>query len=223
MVQIRILRGVRVATPGGIQPASVHIAEGRILAVAGYDDVPRLATPEELGKSVLMAGLVQRWPRNVSRSDSHDAAASGITTLVTPAPAEGQWVDQVRMAENGLENGLEDGLLEDILPDSIDLRWRLAKYWSTVRVLDARIETLAESLCARSAVAARLGDRKGHIIVGYDADFVIWNPELTVVGQVPLLYGPVRETILRGQTIFEKGEQIGGACGQKIEPLRGSA
>lgn len=53
----RIIRGVRVALPAGIMPASVHIDSGRIVALAGYDEVPREACPEELGKSVLMPAL----------------------------------------------------------------------------------------------------------------------------------------------------------------------
>ena len=54
----RIIRGVRVATPSGIQPASVHLLGGTIAAIAGYDEVPRESIPEELGKSLLMPGLV---------------------------------------------------------------------------------------------------------------------------------------------------------------------
>jgi hypothetical protein len=50
----RIIRGVRVALPSGIAPASVHIQKGQIVALAGYDELPREACPEELGKSVLM-------------------------------------------------------------------------------------------------------------------------------------------------------------------------
>lgn len=50
----RIIRGVRVALPAGIMPASVHIDQGCVVALAGYDEVPREACPEELGKSVLM-------------------------------------------------------------------------------------------------------------------------------------------------------------------------
>ena len=53
----RIIRGVRVALPTGIMPASVHIDRGRIVALAGYDEVPREACPEELGKSVLMPAM----------------------------------------------------------------------------------------------------------------------------------------------------------------------
>lgn len=45
--------------PAGIMPASVHIENGRIVALAGYDELPREACPEELGKSVLMPAFVR--------------------------------------------------------------------------------------------------------------------------------------------------------------------
>lgn len=80
----RILRGVRVATPEGMHPASVHIAEGVIVAVAGYDEVPRGSQPEELGKALLIPGLVAGG----SGSDT-DALAAGITTRID---AEGESV-----------------------------------------------------------------------------------------------------------------------------------
>lgn len=46
-----------MALPAGIMPASVHIENCRVIALAGYDEVPREACPEELGKSIIMPAL----------------------------------------------------------------------------------------------------------------------------------------------------------------------
>ncbi len=40
MKTIHVIRGERVVTPEGIKPAAVHIRNGTITAVRGYDDLP---------------------------------------------------------------------------------------------------------------------------------------------------------------------------------------
>ncbi len=63
----RIIRGVRVATTSGIEPAAVYIEAGRVVAVTGYEDVPRVGAIEELSKSLLMPALASAVPSEVSR------------------------------------------------------------------------------------------------------------------------------------------------------------
>jgi hypothetical protein len=90
----QIIRGVRVATSAGIMPASVHIAAGKIVAVAGYEELPREAAPEELGKSVLMAAL---------GGISHDkptaaqivAAAEKLAQTWTPMRERGEPIEMI--------------------------------------------------------------------------------------------------------------------------------
>lgn len=87
-----IVRAQRVVLPDVIGPRSIHISEGRIVDVAGYDDV---ATGDEIvdvdDESVVMPGLVDTHVHINSpgrsewegfRSATLAAAAGGVTTLV---------------------------------------------------------------------------------------------------------------------------------------------
>lgn len=145
----RIIRGVRVATATGIMPASVHIADGRIVAVAGYENVPRESMPLELGKSVLMPGLTATTEAGLSEAE------------------------------------LDASMLQ------------LSKQWTAMRSRDEPIQAAIDTFC------------KGLIEEGSDADFVIWNPEMTVIGtKAPTLYGQVRQVILAGECVFKDGKHL---------------
>lgn len=148
-MEARIIRGVRVALPAGIAPASVHIREGKIAALAGYEDVPREAVPDELGKSVLMPAL----------SDPSDS-----------------WTR---------ENINELALL-------------LSETWTKMRDSDQAIEGLIEQLC------------HGQMKVGASANFVIWNPELVVIGSQPARYGQLRQLIVGGRSVYKDGALLTG-------------
>src|SRR5215204_7718354 len=87
-----IIRGRRVVLPDAVAPRSIHIREGRIVAVAGYDDVaPGCEVIEADDESVVMPGLVDthvhinspgRTEWEGFRSATLAAAAGGVTTLV---------------------------------------------------------------------------------------------------------------------------------------------
>ena len=203
-MQARILRGVRVATPQGIRPASVHIQGGTIAALAEYEDIPRMARPEELGKAVLMPGLVQYLPRKRDEKDTQAAAAGGITTGLHHELGSLGWIDQAQVTST-----------EDAPPN---LALFLAAFWTDARNRGRSIESVVEELAQAPALRAGLAERKGHIAVGCDADLVIWHPELTLVGTAPPLYGAIRQTILRGQTIFKDGQLVGEPSGRWIAP-----
>ncbi|MCP4445792.1 MAG: amidohydrolase family protein [Myxococcales bacterium] len=176
----RIIRGVRVATPRGIEPASVFIDEGRIVYVAGYEDTPREAQAEELGKSVLMPGLIATCESDAA-GVRDDALMSGITTL-TPGVTPGIAASEVSLF--------------------------LSTRWTQMRERDQRIEMLVEELCTKAAQTSGLSESKGKIATGHDADLVIWNPEYTVTGTQPLLFGLIRQVIVAGRTQIEEGKRI---------------
>ncbi len=81
----------RVVTPDAVAPASIHVREGRIAAIAGYRDVPDNCQIVDAGDSVVMAGLVDshvhvnepgrtEWEGYATATRA--AAAGGVTTLV---------------------------------------------------------------------------------------------------------------------------------------------
>src|SRR3989440_6282993 len=87
-----VIRGRRVVTENAVAPASVHIGDGRIVAVAAFDQIPSDCKIVEAGEdSVVMPGLVDthvhvnepgrtEWEgfATVTRA----AAAGGVTTIV---------------------------------------------------------------------------------------------------------------------------------------------
>lgn len=87
-----IIRAQRVVLPDAIGPRSIHVRDGRIVDVAGYDDVATGAEIVEVDdESVVMPGLVDthvhinspgRTEWEGFRSATLAAAAGGVTTLV---------------------------------------------------------------------------------------------------------------------------------------------
>jgi allantoinase len=91
MTTIHAIRGKRVVTPEGIQAATVHVREGAIEAIAGYNDLPSGKDVYDAGESVVMPGLVDTHVHinEPGRADwegfetaTRAAAAGGVTTLI---------------------------------------------------------------------------------------------------------------------------------------------
>ncbi|HET7237094.1 MAG TPA: allantoinase, partial [Actinomycetota bacterium] len=53
-----LVRGRRVLTPEGVREASVHVRDGRIERLAGYDDAPDGRELVDAGDLVVLPGLV---------------------------------------------------------------------------------------------------------------------------------------------------------------------
>ena len=86
-----VIRSRRVVTLDGIGPASIHVRDGRIAALAGPEDFPRTYPVFDAGRSVVMPGLVDthvhinepgRTEWEGFASATRAAAAGGVTTLV---------------------------------------------------------------------------------------------------------------------------------------------
>jgi allantoinase len=86
-----VIRGRRVVTPEGVRAASVHVAEGRIVRLGLWDEVPPDVTVVDAGESVVMPGLVDthvhvnepgRTEWEGFESATLAAAAGGITTIL---------------------------------------------------------------------------------------------------------------------------------------------
>ncbi len=58
MKTINVIRGKCVVTPEGVKAATVHIRNGIITAVRGYEEFPRGANVYDARESVVMPGLI---------------------------------------------------------------------------------------------------------------------------------------------------------------------
>jgi allantoinase len=86
-----VIRGLRVLTPEGVQAAAIHVAEGRIVRVGAFDDVPPSASLVEAGGALVFPGLVDthvhvnepgRTEWEGFATATRAAAAGGVTTLL---------------------------------------------------------------------------------------------------------------------------------------------
>jgi allantoinase len=97
------------------------------------------------------------------------------------------------------------------------LQLLLPATWSGAVARGVTIARLADWLCARPARLAGIDRRKGTIAAGFDADFVVWDPDTTFVVTPDRLYhrhpltpyagrrlrGVVRQTWLRGEVVYD--------------------
>jgi len=91
MTTIHVIRSKRVVTPEGVRAATVHIRNGVIDAIAGYNEVPSGKHIYDAEESVVMPGLVDTHVHinEPGRADwegfetaTRAAAAGGVTTLI---------------------------------------------------------------------------------------------------------------------------------------------
>jgi allantoinase len=86
-----VLRARNVVTPNGVAAASVHVKDGRIVAIDAYDAVPTGVRVDDAGDAWLIPGLVDTHVHinDPGRADwegfetaTRAAAAGGVTTLM---------------------------------------------------------------------------------------------------------------------------------------------
>lgn len=99
------------------------------------------------------------------------------------------------------------------------LQLRLPVVWTEAQRRGVSIEEMTPWLSRRPAELAGLGERKGRLAAGYDADLVVWDPEAAFeVRSADLhhrhpvtpyagvkLRGVVEATFLRGRVVFDRG------------------
>lgn len=110
------------------------------------------------------------------------------------------------------------------------LQFRLPVIWTEARKRGFGIEDLAEWLCSAPAKLVGLEKRKGSLVVGCDADVVIWNPEknfriepesiqhrhkLTPYAGKEFV-GEVQTTFLRGRKVYDAGNLMGQPHGMLL-------
>lgn len=103
------------------------------------------------------------------------------------------------------------------------LQLGLAAIWTEAKARGRGVRDVVEWMSAAPARLAGLSDRKGAIASGYDADLVIWDPDAEFTVDVASLehrnkitpyharklLGATLRTILRGETIYERGVPFG--------------
>jgi allantoinase len=110
------------------------------------------------------------------------------------------------------------------------LQLGLGVVWTAGQSRGASFAELAQWLAENPARLAGIHRRKGAIAAGYDADFVVWDPDAKTVVDAAALYhrhpitpyhgahfnGRVRTTILRGEIVFDDGDCRGRPSGRLI-------
>ena len=91
MTTIHAIRSKRVVSPDGVRAATVHVRNGVIQAISGYNDLPSGKHIYDAGESVVMPGLVDTHVHinEPGRTDwegfetaTRAAAAGGVTTII---------------------------------------------------------------------------------------------------------------------------------------------
>jgi allantoinase len=107
------------------------------------------------------------------------------------------------------------------------LQLRLPVIWSEARQRGFSILNLAKWLCLAPAKLIGLEKRKGSIVAGADADFVIWRPDDEFVVEPGMIHhkhkltpyagrrfqGTVQTTFLRGKKVYDCGDFVGEPAG----------
>jgi allantoinase len=137
-----VIRGRRVVTAETVAPASVHIRDGRIVAIAGFGELPADCKVVEAAEdSIVMAGLVDthvhvnepgRTEWEGFESATRAAAAGGVTTIVDmplnciPATTTQSSLDEKLIATRGKLH-VDVGFWGGVVPGNIT---ELAKLWN---------------------------------------------------------------------------------------------
>ncbi len=213
---------VRLATPCGAHIHVVHLASAdalpaiRAARAAGValsvETCPHYLTfaAEEIADGATAFKCAPPIRSRANRERLWQALAAGeidfVATDHSPAPP-------------ALKR-LADGNFLEAWGGIASLQLGLSAVWTGAAERGIPLERLAGWLAARPAALAGLGAKKGAIAVGRDADLVVWDPDAeTIVDAKALCHrhpitpydgrqvrGRVLTTILRGTTVFDRGD-----------------
>ncbi|MEK7432654.1 MAG: allantoinase AllB [Cyanobacteriota bacterium] len=123
---------------------------------------------------------------------------------------------------------METGNIEKAWGGISGLQFSLSIIWTEAKNRGISINQLSKLMSEKTANFIGLGDVKGKIAIGYDADFVIWNPGETFTIKEDIiqhknkvtpyldkeLTGVVKKTYLRGNKIYENGTFLDNPIGE---------
>ncbi|HXH39506.1 MAG TPA: allantoinase AllB [Thermoanaerobaculia bacterium] len=151
-----------------------------------------------------------------------------------------------------LWRGLEEGLLSAVVSDHspctpelkrmdegdiahawggiASLQFGLPIVWTEAKKRGIAFETIVSLMTTGPATLAGLGDRKGRLEAGYDADIVVIDPEARFVVRTEhvehrhkvtpyageTLTGVVKATYVRGHKVWQDGLHLGNAIGEWV-------
>jgi allantoinase len=125
---------------------------------------------------------------------------------------------------------LERGHFHDAWGGIASLQLGLSTVWTHAEPRGATLVDLARWMSTNPARFAGLGSRKGRIAPGYDADFVIWDPDKAFTLHEEQLFfkhrvspylgmrlkGRVHRTLLRGVEVYDGQDHPAGATGELL-------
>jgi allantoinase len=100
------------------------------------------------------------------------------------------------------------------------IQFALPVLWTAAKQHGCSLNDVAKWLCSNPATLPGLQNSKGYIAKGYDADFVVWNPDQSFIVTkdsihhkhkiTPYLneelYGVVKQTWLAGEKVYDDGK-----------------
>ena len=112
-----VIRSRRIVTPRGTAPGAIHVRNGKIIGVVGFDEVPADCPMDDAGDAVLLPGLVDvcaHLSGGLERA-TQAAAAGGITTVVAVSPPfDGQRGDDTYAVDVGFWGHASAGNVDEL-------------------------------------------------------------------------------------------------------------